>query len=402
MALGLVQKLAWSAGLTSPARYVARAQKEHPRTNPFRNLAVDRLGHLAARLPYDLKVGLADGSIVAGEISVVAPEAWMEPVWPGGHAILIHSGLSEFIYSVSRTMHAQVRTISGALPDQQIVEPSIPLSQTLDMIKRTFDEFIHHRRIEKPGGYPIHEDQIRRASALAVEAEAFWLAHELAHVLLARGKASKTSPSEHEELAADRIALDIVMGRYLPADAEAPPSGRMVYAGAEFAIRIYSALAHLGFDFKDTHPAPDVRLLNLRECAIRSAGYANFTRISTIAFAYDTFLEEIERRVVPPDKAGFVIGPTVERLVSVLLAAIEECARGRQTEKDLRVVVKALRKEAGEPMLLAAFAKAEQLYLPQAAVPREQDLARMVLEAQAYWQLVEAFAPEQRRAAPVA
>lgn len=147
--------------------------------------------------------------------------------------------------------------------------------------------------------YSLSSEQSDTAGIIALHAEKFVFAHEVSHILISEAsRQNGTIQAKENELAADREALALVLGKHTGAF----PSGvRYVYAGAVLAVRVYAGLGRLGYRFRGTHPPPAKRLSALREHAAHLlGGRTGYLSTGTLAFSIDRVLEAAERRL-----AGF-------------------------------------------------------------------------------------------------
>lgn len=330
MAFGQWLRETFSPG---PAARLARRQSKHP---PRRipgvadDLGKRLYGHLEPRLPADTKKAFADGRAIIGEVGIAQPAAFAEPL-RDGYLIEVFTGLADFFYSISRAMHSQMQfRFDDTSPQAQV---AAQIGHTVAAIEEIFRTFQKSEKIAKPADYPISQDQKEMASTLSTQAEAFVVAHEIGHLQIWESEPNAPRESSLQiELMADEIALQFVLGMYSD---EPVPRKRMVYAGAEFAVRVFAGLEHLGKYFgQDTHPLPTRRLESIRAVARDLCGsHREYVRLIRLATMYDQFLEDMERRIAGPARAEFVVGPDPERLLSFIGAQIEECARSGITEQ---------------------------------------------------------------------
>jgi len=355
----------------TPQQFLAVIQKKHPLTPipghpPNYDHAKWLYSSLESRLPLQLRQFVKTGAVVIGEIGILTPNAYAEFVPPNGYAIQVYTGLSRFLFRVARALY----TRTNLLDDDGNVEQgtTATMAQTVAILADIFRNFIREGLIRGPSGYNISHEQVKLASNLVTHAETFALAHEIGHIILwlQQGRGPETfSPSA--EFEADQKAMELVLGWYA-GDPAAVPLQRMAYAGAEFTVRVFASLDHLGYKFAATHPPPGERLQQIRRVAEALCGSRRaFMRLSTIAFGNDQLLEEVERQVAGPQAAaGFVVGLTPERILSSLSALIEECAKGGITEEF--VASETVKTLAGVPetILLKTAEDAALMYSPQA------------------------------------
>jgi hypothetical protein len=346
-----------------PATRLARRQRKHP---PRRIPGVaDDLGkrlysYLEPRLPADTRQAFAAGRAVIGEVGIAKPAAFAEPL-SDGYVIEVFTGLADFFYSISRAMHSQMQFRVGSSSPQAQVAARI--DQTVAAIEEIFRTFQKSEKIAKPANYLISQEQLEMASTLSTQAEAFVVAHEIGHLQMweVAPKAPRQS-SQKIELKADEIALQFVLGMH---SNEPVLRKRMVYAGAEFAVRVFAGLEHLGKYFgQDTHPLPTRRLESIRAVARELCGsHREYVRLIRLATTYDQFLEEMERRIAGPERAKFVVGPDPERLLSFIGAQIEERAQSGITEQFAVEVLTAGFERAPRDAVDRAAVEAASLFL---------------------------------------
>ncbi|HHT9126076.1 MAG TPA: hypothetical protein ACFYD6_09695 [Candidatus Brocadiia bacterium] len=313
----------------TPQQYLAAAQRRSPPipTPGIQQDCGQRLySRLEQRLPADIRELFTAGTVAIGELGILTPDAFADFVPPAGYAIQIHAGLPRFLYRVSRALHTRMRVFSDP-GGREVQEPTTAVEETVAIMEMVFRNFMTKHKIAGPSDYKISREQIENASALSTHAETFAVAHEIGHVVLWRKHGGVPEAfSYQQELDADRLALTFILGVAAEPSAMSDLSARMAYAGAEFALRVYAGLEHLGYKFKESHPLPGKRLEEIRRMASGlTGGRRGFMKLSTIAFAYDQLLEEVERRLAGPQAAArFVVGVTPERVLSILSVLIEE------------------------------------------------------------------------------
>ena len=321
-------------------------------------------------------------------MGILTPDAFAEYVSPAGYAIQIYTGLSRFLYRVSRAAHTRMRFITPGGPPE---ETTVTVEETVEIMSSIFFNFMVLNKIAGPSDYSISQEQINHASTLTTHAEDFVVAHEIGHILLwiARG-GEPGDLSPEEEFEADTHALIIALGGRADPAAMKDISQRMAYAGAEFAVRVYASLQHLGYQFRSTHPLPGLRLRKLRESATNACGGRRaFMKISTIAFSHDQLLEAMERKIAGDTAAAsFIVGLTPERLLSSLSVLVEEWCKGH-VQLDFAVnkiielfslVPDEIMRETAQQAALMYFAE-----LPQPFNDETKQL--MIREGQAYMQI---------------
>ena len=162
------------------------------------------------------------------------------------------------------------------------------------------------------------------AENMATTAELFMIAHELGHVAIDSGMYSDVK--ENNELNADALGMKLF---YPAADKNVGP--RMTFAGAIFAVRIFSGLERLGARFSDAYPPQQERIKLLNSVMLsRSLSEQYFVELSTLAVAYQDLMDDVELNLgadyQPPDSG---------RLLGRLIAELMAVARGRARREAL-------------------------------------------------------------------
>jgi hypothetical protein len=296
--------------------------------------------YLEPLLPKRVRDLVSTGKIAIGEIGIPTINAQMIPLGNGLYVIELFSGLQQFLYRVSRALATRCRVhIRSSQSD--VVEPSLTPEQTIDVIREIFLNYKMYRRSMGPD-YPIQQEQINYASDLATNAEMFALAHEIGHamVYLIRADSSMAQElSKEEEFKADDLAIMTMLGAMRSGNevTDFTWDARMAYAGSEFLLRVFAGLETLGVKFSESHPPAKVRLQNLRMVARNVYERdADFTSVRTVAAANDELLEDIEiviRSAAPAHEVLELKRQDPERLTVKLLAMLEECARGTDSEQ---------------------------------------------------------------------
>ncbi len=390
--------LNWSRGKPVKAltaqQYLTAAQKKFPPipTPGYQQDLGQRLySLLEQRLPADVRELFKTGAIAIGELGILTPNAFMDFVPPAGYAIQIHTGLSRFMYRVSRALSTRMNVFGPS--GEKLQGTTTTVEEAVAIIEKIFRNFMGTGRIAGPSDYPISHEQMERASALSTDAEIFAVAHEIGHVLLRRSQEGVLETLSHqEELDADRFALALILGLAGGPIAMQMISRRMAYAGAEFALRVFAGLQHLGYQFRESHPPPGKRLENIRRMAAElHGGRRGFMKISSIAFSYDQLLEEIERRLAGSQAAArFVVGLTPERVLSTLSVLIEERAMGVISAEIVADEAARVLAESPEDILRKTAKEAALMYLQDPLVnptakqiefaQRERDMFKEVIQ----------------------
>ncbi|MEL7120331.1 MAG: hypothetical protein AAFO07_12845 [Bacteroidota bacterium] len=259
--------------------YIRHLQAEYAikKIGDEQDLANRLVGHLGDRLPELIKHKIDNGTINFAEIQKSDPQAFVKEVAENDFAVVIHSGLSEFVYRV-------VRAISTRIADQKLgVEAGESFDDTIRIVSEIFWWFQETGQSFGPE-YKIDEYQIKIASIIATEVESFFLAHELAHVIVPnedklssqklierlafgdfKGFIQKEDHPHFSEFVSDAIAASIVLGVYNNRVDKNPVLNNLRYVGIEFGLLIFSGLEALGFETSNSHPSFKERIHNVRE-----------------------------------------------------------------------------------------------------------------------------------------
>jgi len=301
---------------TPAAAHLARRQERHPLSGPDRARQLYRV--LAPHLPDGLRSLVDADVVVIGSIGTTVPSIETLPVDPDGYSIEITTGLMAFVYAVSRALAAGTN-ISGASGGEH--PASLELTGVAPRISRVFRAWTRYHqwpwkylpfwrpRLDK-FDYRISTSAHTLAEDLAIRAEAFMLAHELAHVMIGRNLAP--ADARDEETRADDIGFRL----FLPTE-----RSRTGVAGAVCAVRILSGLQRAGFRFSDEYPPPERRLDALFE-VLRTLVPCDrhVDELSTIAIAHASFMDDADRLLF----GARVVPPRGERQTRVTLIAILE------------------------------------------------------------------------------
>lgn len=267
--------------------YIQHLKKEYPvkRIGNEPDLAERLITHLGNRLPEFIKHKISNGTINVAEIQKSDPQAFVKEVSENDYAVVIHSGLSEFVYRV-------VRAISTRIVDLNLgVEPGQSFDDTVRIVAEIFWWFRETSQWGQPQSfgpeYNIHEDQKKIASIITTEVESFFLAHELGHIIVPKKpKDDKLSfdkvlerltfgdykgfiqSDDHphlSEFVSDATAASILLGIYTDCIDSNPVLNNFRYVGIEFGLMIFSGLEALEFPTSDSHPTFKERITNVRE-----------------------------------------------------------------------------------------------------------------------------------------
>lgn len=243
-----------------------------------------------------------------------------------GYAILFSTGMREFVYRLARIIATRFSI------GDQCVEGG--LHETARLVAEVFWWF-QETNIAHGPQYDINDDQMRAASTLAMEAEAFLLCHEIGHMMsdapgmldeLSGGLHAEGQTAHFDEFAADFFGSILVLG----SRDENPPDFaitlQMRYAGIEFVLLIYRCLEQIGLDFSHTHPQAGERLAYIRSAIRRRcADHESWLGLSEIARGIEAIFDNILKILDSPKEHAFYFERKAEELLDDLNRALDEC-----------------------------------------------------------------------------
>lgn len=304
----------------APARYLEARQRAHPpryqKAAGWKAL-FDRALSLA---PPILRTRVANGLIASGEVGDLTPVACVTEVGRG-YAVEMHSGLMRLIYSAARAMSA---TDSGRFRDDKMA--ALSAKEAMEHIAWLFRNYVE-REIATSQVFPATEEQKCWAHMIAVDAETFLLMHELAHIdneyafWLWRPFRKKRDVLTLETQA-DETAMKWLIAYLLNPSPGGPPP-QMLYAGAEFGLRVRMAMETVGMKFAPTHPPAGHRVATLRARFRTAAGPRRFYAVANTSLAFDQMWRAVELMLMgkPPTVA---LG--VDDVLSSLRTLVAEAA----------------------------------------------------------------------------
>lgn len=290
------------------------------------------LDRLRPRLPDFLTEIIDGGRVAVGVVNDPSPNAHLVSL-DCGHAIVFNAGLLEFVYRITRALSTKF-----VPPGRE--SDGLPTVETSRIIYEVFDWYVGSWRRtgkEHAGGphYPVGREQFRLANELAFEAECFFLAHELGHLLCELSRASALdigalkNEGEDEETFADKIAFWVLMSAWVKPDPKRYHPD-LAFAGAFAALRMFEALhsyceSAYGEKFGGPHPDAGRRIVNLLEWTRALCGGSEevFERVTKLGSLIDFTLAAVEYTFDHPEfeeyyarGAGEVIGELEELLAS--------------------------------------------------------------------------------------
>ncbi|MFT3882958.1 MAG: hypothetical protein QM703_25295 [Gemmatales bacterium] len=243
------------------------------------------------------------------------------------------SQFMRFLYAVLRTIagNTNVETLG-----ESTVEASLSWEQMLKDLKEIAGLWKSKAVWEQAMvAYPspaLHFKQRKLAEQWTQCTEMFILAHEAGHVMAALAREECTFPPNYdddpaEELWCDAFGMETMLkfGRRIDPRGEAGDM-RHCYAGAIFALRLFSWLERLGVKFNVMYPPADRRVEYVRKKAQELLGMQGFRMASPIGQAMNDLLLKVEDEVlgVPENRTE-----PLEDLVVRVQSVIEEVTHQR-------------------------------------------------------------------------
>jgi hypothetical protein len=267
----------------------------------FAECLMDRL---RPRFPKFLVDILSKVKVAVGLVNDPSPNAHLVSL-DCGHAIIFNAGLMEFIYRVTRALSTRF-----AAPEDDVAACP-PGAETCRIIYEVFDWYVgswQRTGKEHAAGphYQVNRTQFRLANELAFEAECFFLAHELGHLLCELSRTSALDLSamrggdEDEETFADKFAFWVLMSAWHDPESKYYHPD-LAFAGAFTALRMFEALhgyCESAYKEKFGGPHPDagwrvVNLVNWTRQLYRGDEKA-FERVTGLASMIDFTLTAVE------------------------------------------------------------------------------------------------------------
>ncbi|MFC4313017.1 hypothetical protein ACFPN2_28295 [Steroidobacter flavus] len=289
------------------------------------------LSVLRPRLPAPI-ISLFDEDLLAvGGLHHPTPNAYVTPVEEGGFAIVLHTGMRDLLYRVTRLI--ATHTHSGS------AKPARSVPDLRDTARRLAEVFWWLRetqpaRVFGPE-YPISTEQIKIAGLLTIESGLFLLAHEIGHVMfhgsdgeLEAKLGTVRGSAREEEHAADVFALHLVLGMGASQPRMSVERRLFAYAGAELVLQIYRALEQFpGLLGASVHPPAAERLAHIRalmrgKCQTEE----DWVALSSIARAFDALLTQMVAIIQDPGEHTQFFSREAERLATDFQTLLERCS----------------------------------------------------------------------------
>lgn len=248
---------------SSPAEKILGREGCDSRRADYSTLLLNWLGE---RIPPYISQGLESGEIAIGELGINKPDAKCKMVAPGQFAVLIHSGLSHFVYRTVRLICSGIEVEVASKDNRLDWNIVFPLSLDDKIVYALRDLFFWFNATDGEVYGPAHEVTIGQAmfaNFVTWEASSFFLGHEFGHIMCAEA-ADRPGSSIEEEYMADRLGLNIVLGA-LAKPPVVTDHIHLTLCGVEVAIAIFRGLERLGVSFsEEEHPAATQRYDRIR------------------------------------------------------------------------------------------------------------------------------------------
>jgi hypothetical protein len=273
------------------ARYIVERQSQHP--PKYQNEAGWKalFGMALDLSPPAIRSMAARGVIASGEIGELTPSVYVTRRG-SGYAVEMHTGMMRLIYSAARAITA---SDDGKFRDDKSrsLSPTDVATKVAELFKN-YDE----RKIATVQFFPATEFQTGWANIITIDAERFLLMHELAHIHNGdlsrwRGILGCQRDERVQETAADSTACEWLVDYVLHPKPDGPKR-QVLYAGAEFGLRLRMAMETVGMKFKATHPPASDRVATMRERLRTAAGPRTFYAIANTSIALDQMWRAIE------------------------------------------------------------------------------------------------------------
>lgn len=334
--------------MESPSEYLERLKKQHPPRSPdpenakavlasigesadvvkdlliadrdYAQLLLQRLRpSLEQSLVRFLDELIANEWLAIGEVYDASPNAYTHELSPLRFAIVFNSGLREFLYRVARVLSTRYR-FQNSTDDAE----TLSFEHGCHFLADIFVWFKETGQVYGPS-YRVTKEQMLVASQLATEAETFFLAHELGHVIeqfyMHFGSLDSKEPNSivdtpigHDEFTADRFALRILLSD--AGDADSSRRQDLAYAGAELGLQIHACLEQLGVSFHGSHPPARERIEFLRSSLDGETSSIN--SLVSLAKCNDALFQRVAEFIISDD-----FDVTVEEEASSLIQELD-------------------------------------------------------------------------------
>jgi hypothetical protein len=313
--------------------HLQRLKTEHPPTFPPNSRGADRVqalaGVLQPNLPADFRCQIDGGFIAIGEVGRADPDAETVRFADGSNAVIVTSGMMNFLYAVGRAMAGVATFTSNGKPTTQAAKS---LEEVVKLIAEVFRAWRRHCQptlidlLRKKGPieharFSVAPQVLAITENLITSAELFIVAHELAHACFNLGL---TKPLlANGEASADLLGL----GFYTRPAIEAV-GVRNAFTGPVLAVRIIAALERSGARFSADYPPGDERVQGLLQ-GMRdfSPTQQFYDEAATVLVAHLDMMDSVDRKLGKADQ------PRLNRLWQArvrMIAVLQEIGCGRQ------------------------------------------------------------------------
>jgi hypothetical protein len=276
----------------TPLRYLEDRQRKYPPCYQKNAASWQALFDVALSLSTPkLRALAADGTIASGEIGELTPSTYVTRRGRG-YAIEMHTGAMRLIYSAARAM-----TANDAGRFREDKSPSLSAAEVAAKIADLFKNYDEHH-IATVQFFSATSFQTDWADSITRNAECFLLMHELAHIHngdLARWRSllGMERSVRNQEIAADTTACQWMIS-YLLNSTLKGPQRQLLYAGAEFGLRVRMAMETYGLHFNNTHPPAGDRVAAMRARLKAASGPGRFYAIASTSIAFDQLWRAVE------------------------------------------------------------------------------------------------------------
>ncbi len=347
---------------------LAKRQREYPLEN-----GSDRGAKLLAKfaplnLP-ELETMRLSQALVVGEVGRTLPNAKTFHYPDGSHAIMLFSGLIDFLDAVAKILFGSTNMYGP----HKLVKAAATEEDVIQELQALFERW-------KPGGIsdvvdpelsmsPMSGPAAEFATMLAQAAQLFILSHEFGHVSFYRPPGEDDDPStppvltRDQEFAADTLGMQNILRM-----AQDPGDARMHMAGIVVALRVLAVFALLGHTFPGDHPQPIDRLHSIAH-SVRAfcKTERDYWSLMPIAYAFD------ERLTVAGYRAAHntaTLIPDDDRVFCRLSAVLEAAVHRRVPQSE---VLDVMRKDFDDipPAVLERVAMTAARMFPEVPVVTE-------------------------------
>lgn len=327
--------------MLTPADYIAAQQRQHP---PIYQTADGGREIFDLAVDYSspkIQSKVTKGSIAGGEVGVLTPVAYVTET-ARGYGVVMHSGLMRLIYNAASSLTS---TDDGKYRGGELT----PALSGQEAAAKVAELFMHYKeeKIAKAQIFSMTQIQQSWADTFTIYAITYLLMHELAHIynehsFLFWWPFRKKRDILELEIQADSTASQWLIGHLLNSKLSISQR-QLLYAGAEFGLRVRMAMETTGMRFERTHPTAGDRIAALRAKFRTTSDSRTFYRIANTSLAFDQMWRSIEKKLLhqPP---GFEF--TLDDVLSSMRTLVDELLSGDRND----VIV--ARPVAGKPGMM--------------------------------------------------